>query len=87
VAFSAVYTRRTPEQSIFYKAFAATLYDALETRVFPVYYDDKQAWRDMQRAAVAAAPDFSAQRMVLAYATRYYGWQPPRTTGRLHVMT
>lgn len=65
---------------------AAALYDALETRVFPVYYGDKAAWRDMQRAAVAAAPDFSAQRMVLAYATRYYGWTPPRTTGRLHVM-
>jgi hypothetical protein len=29
----------------------------------------------MQMAAVATAPQFSARRMVLDYAGKYYGWQ------------
>jgi starch phosphorylase len=52
---------------------AHALYDSLEKRVLPLYYGDKVAWRNMQRAAVATAPAFSAQRMVVDYAGRYYG--------------
>jgi starch phosphorylase len=58
---------------------ALALYDALEHRVLPLYYGDKTAWRHMQRAAVATAPAFSAQRMMVEYAGRYYG----ATAGRM----
>ena len=48
---------------------------ALEHSVLPTYYGDRPKWRRMQMAAVATAPQFSARRMVLDYATRYYGWK------------
>jgi starch phosphorylase len=51
------------------------LYRTLEHRVIPTYYGDRAAWRRMQMAAVATAPQFSARRMVLDYAGKYYGWQ------------
>lgn len=54
---------------------AAALYDALEQRVLPTFYGDKRAWRQMQMAAVATAPQFSAKRMVEAYALESYGWR------------
>jgi starch phosphorylase len=54
---------------------AKNLYDDLEFRVLPTYYGDRPKWRRMQMSAVATAPAFSAQRMILDYATRYYGWK------------
>ena len=57
---------------------AEALYQSLEDRVLPTYYGDKAAWRKKQMAAVATAPQFSARRMVLDYATKYYGWKHAR---------
>ena len=54
---------------------ANNLDSALEHSVLPTYYGDRPKWRRMQMAAVATAPQFSARRMVLDYATRYYGWK------------
>jgi starch phosphorylase len=59
---------------------ADALYTSLENRVLPLYYGDKTAWRDMQRAAVATSPAFSAKRMVEEYARRYYGWSRDQAT-------
>ena len=56
---------------------AELLYTALQTRVLPAFYGDRKAWRSLQMAAVAAAPQFSAQRMAHEYASRYYGWPAP----------
>lgn len=60
---------------------ADALYEALETRVLPAYYGDHVAWRAMQRAAIATAPAFSADRMVREYASRYYRMELPEETG------
>lgn len=57
---------------------AEALYASLEHRVLPTYYGDRPRWRKIQMAAVATAPQFSAKRMVLDYATRYYGWKHAR---------
>jgi starch phosphorylase len=54
---------------------ANALYESLEQRVLPMYYGDKAAWRRMQMAAVATAPEFSAKRMVEQYAMESYGWR------------
>ena len=51
---------------------ANALYEALEHRVLPTYYGDPKGFQDMQRAAIATAPAFSAQRMVQEYSGRYY---------------
>ncbi len=51
---------------------ANALYESLEQRVLPAYYGDRDAWRAIQRAAIATAPAFSAERMVREYASRYY---------------
>ena len=51
---------------------ANALYESLENRVLPAYYGDPDAWRAIQRAAIATAPAFSAERMVREYASRYY---------------
>ncbi len=57
---------------------AAALCDALQNRVMATFYGDRHAWRRIQMGAVATAPQFSARRMILDYAVRYYGWQPAR---------
>ncbi len=51
---------------------ANALYESLEKRVLPAYYGDTDTWRSLQRAAIATAPAFSAERMVREYASRYY---------------
>ena len=66
---------------------ANALYESLEQRVLPAYYGDRDVWRDIQRAAIATAPAFSAERMVREYASRYYkialpGDHPAWRTGR-----
>ena len=63
------------------KRDADLLYEALEQRVLPTFYGDRRAWREMQKAAVQAAPQFSARRMVLEYAHNYYNWQAPNGHG------
>jgi starch phosphorylase len=63
------------------KRDADALYTALEQRVLPTYYGNKYAWREMQKAAVMTAPKFSARRMVLEYADRYYGWSGANGNG------
>jgi len=57
---------------------ADALYDALERRVMATFYGDRHKWRRIQMGAVATAPQYSARRMVLDYAVRYYGWQHAR---------
>ena len=56
---------------------ANALYESLEQRVIPAFYGDRAAWRNLQRAAIATAPAFSAERMVREYASRYYRIELP----------
>lgn len=58
---------------------AGALYQTLAERVIPCYYGDRAKFRRIQMGAVAIAPKFSAQRMVLDYAARYYKWEHART--------
>ena len=66
---------------------ADALYDALEKRVIPSYYGDRGAWRNLQRASIATAPAFSAERMVRDYADRYYRIALPGETRSNHRAT
>ena len=50
---------------------ADALYTLLEHEILPAY-DDKERFASIQKAAIATAPAFSAQRMVNDYAERYY---------------
>lgn len=52
---------------------ASSLYSLLEDEVLPEYYDKPDAWLLRMARAVATAPQFSAQRMVLQYAAEIYG--------------
>lgn len=57
---------------------ADALYTLLENEVLPAYYETPAHFEAIRRAAVATAPRFSARRMVLDYAHRYYGvGEPP----------
>jgi starch phosphorylase len=52
---------------------AGSLYDALERRVLPTYYDDRERWGTIARDAVAFnGAHFSAGRMVDEYVSRAY---------------
>ncbi len=52
---------------------ADSLYALLEGEVLPEYYEQPDAWVARMRRAIATAPGFTAQRMVLQYATEVYG--------------
>jgi starch phosphorylase len=55
---------------------AASLYDTLERDVIPEYYDRPDDWTARMTRAIATSPDFSAQRMVLQYASEMYDLAP-----------
>jgi starch phosphorylase len=55
---------------------AESLYRVLGEEVMPTYYDAPERFAAIRRAAVATAPRFSARRMVLDYARRYYAVGP-----------
>jgi starch phosphorylase len=52
---------------------AQSLYTLLEREVVPEFYDRPAAWTARMCAAMATAPDFTAQRMVAQYAAEMYG--------------
>jgi starch phosphorylase len=52
---------------------AAELYDKLEKKVLPLYYENRDGWIDVMRHTIAVnASFFSAHRMVLQYAATAY---------------
>jgi starch phosphorylase len=57
---------------------AAALYDILEQKVVPLYYNSSldgipHGWVEMMKESIKSiAPRFSARRMVKDYVTRYY---------------
>jgi len=55
---------------------AASLYDTLEREVIPEYYDRPDDWTARMTRAIATSPDFTAQRMVLQYASEMYDLAP-----------
>jgi len=55
---------------------AGSLYDTLERDVIPEYYDRPDDWTARMTRAIATSPDFSAQRMVLQYASEMYDLAP-----------
>jgi starch phosphorylase len=52
---------------------AESLYTLLEREVVPEFYDRPDDWTARMCAAIATAPDFTAQRMVAQYAAEVYG--------------
>jgi len=55
---------------------AGSLYDTLERDVIPEYYDRPDDWTARMTRAIATSPDFTAQRMVLQYASEMYDLAP-----------
>jgi starch phosphorylase len=51
---------------------ANSLYELLADRVQPEYYDRQDEWLQRMKRAIAAAPEFTTQRMVAEYARRFY---------------
>jgi starch phosphorylase len=51
---------------------AESLYTLLEREVIPEFYDRPAEWTTRMCRAIATAPDFTAQRMVLQYAAEVY---------------
>lgn len=53
-------------------ADAESLYQTLETRIIPTFYNNRKKWAAMMQQAVVTAADFTAARMVQTYQRRYY---------------
>jgi starch phosphorylase len=52
---------------------AAALYDALELTILPIYYQQRERFLDIMRAAIALNGSFfTAQRMLHEYAIKAY---------------
>ncbi|MEZ4270601.1 MAG: alpha-glucan family phosphorylase [Myxococcota bacterium] len=51
----------------------ASLYRILEERIIPTFYaDNREPWANLMRQAIATGADFTAARMVVDYAEKYY---------------
>lgn len=50
---------------------ANRLYDILEKRVIPLYYENRSAWISMMRESIKTAVNFTAARMIREYAEMY----------------
>jgi starch phosphorylase len=52
---------------------AASLYDKLESKILPLYYQDKQGWRKLIQTTIAMNGSFfNTQRMLEQYVTNAY---------------
>ncbi len=54
------------------KADATDLYNILENKVIPKFYNDKEGWIQMMKASIKTGIDFTAHRMVEEYERNYY---------------
>jgi starch phosphorylase len=56
---------------------ARDLYDALERKVLPLFYHDREAFIDVMRYSIALNGSFfTAQRMLQEYVIKAYGFEP-----------
>ena len=52
---------------------AASLYDKLESKILPLYYQDKQGWRKLMQTTIAMNGSFfNTQRMLEQYVSNAY---------------
>ncbi|HET6344244.1 MAG TPA: alpha-glucan family phosphorylase, partial [Myxococcota bacterium] len=54
------------------EADAESLYRTLEERVIPTYYDNRSRWVGLMQQAIVTGADFTADRMVREYHSKYY---------------
>ncbi len=54
------------------KKDAALLYDLLETKVIPQFYENRERWIKMMKEAIVTSANFTSQRMVKDYHDLYY---------------
>jgi len=54
------------------KSDAESLYDILENKVIPTFYNDNKKWVDMMRSSIQTAVDFTAHRMIEQYNKNFY---------------
>lgn len=58
------------------EADAESLYRALEDRIIPTYYEDKERWVSIMRRAIATGSHFSATRMFQEYTDKFFAkWE------------
>lgn len=55
------------------EADLASLYETLEKRIIPTYYDAPEAWLGVMKRSIATGARFSATRMLKEYSATYYG--------------
>tara|TARA_Y100001970_G_scaffold277942_1_gene382902 strand:- start:11 stop:1093 length:1083 start_codon:yes stop_codon:yes gene_type:complete len=53
-------------------ADSKSLYDLLESKVIPIYYNNKEKWIQMMRKSIGTAVDFTAHRMIEQYHQKFY---------------
>ncbi len=51
---------------------AESLYNTLEKRIIPTYYENRDKWAGIMKQAIVTGTQFTAARMVAEYAERYY---------------
>ena len=54
------------------KSDAESLYQLLEDKVIPVFYNDSKKWTQIMRSSIQTATEFTAHRMVGEYKEKYY---------------
>ena len=51
---------------------ANNLYDVLENRIIPTYYNDKPKWRSLMRKSIKTGVEFTGYRMIKDYNEKFY---------------
>jgi len=54
------------------KSDAESLYQLLESKVIPTFYNDRKKWIDMMRSSIETSVDFTAHRMINQYWKHFY---------------
>ena len=54
------------------KSDAESLYQLLESKVIPTFYNDRKKWIDMMRSSMETSVDFTAHRMIKQYWKYFY---------------
>jgi starch phosphorylase len=52
---------------------AAHLYDLLENKIIPIFYNDKSEWIELMRESIKTGVGYTAIRMMNEYRENYYG--------------
>jgi starch phosphorylase len=58
---------------------AESLYELLENKVIPTFYNDNKKWMQMMRSSIQTSVDFTAYRMIAEYQKNFYQIKEKKT--------